>query len=156
MIADTISRLSEYFWGEHISLIERFLTSLTPDMADGRVDISGDDIFAMVSTYETRRAEDSRFEAHRRYADIQLMLVGKEEIGWTSVEGLRVAEPHDEKRDIAFYHKPAGGYSRIYMRPGLCAVFLPEDAHMPQLMAGNAASTVRKVVVKVSSGLLKR
>jgi biofilm protein TabA len=156
MIADTISRLGSYFEGEHIALVERFLTSLTPDMPDGRVDISGDDIFAMVSTYETRRAEDSRFEAHRKYKDIQLMLAGEEEIGWAPLEGLDVAEPYDEERDVAFFYQPAGGFSRISMRPGMCAVFFPEDAHMPQLMSGGEAATVRKVVIKVSCKLMTR
>jgi YhcH/YjgK/YiaL family protein len=49
------------------------------DVTDGRHDVAGDDAYIMVSTYETNPVnEERRFETHRDYIDIQLLLEGRE------------------------------------------------------------------------------
>ena len=51
----------------------------------GRTDIEGDDVYVMISEAETRSPEQVKFEAHRRYIDIQLVVRGQEAIGVTPV-----------------------------------------------------------------------
>jgi YhcH/YjgK/YiaL family protein len=160
MIVDSIENLREYFAGEAFALIEAYLVSLDSGAADGRTDIRGNDIFAVVSTYETRPVQECRFEAHRRYADIQLLLSGAEEIGWAPLEGPAPTVPHDEQKDVGFFEPPAGGYTRVALMPGIAAVFFPRDAHMPQITPAGAggsegAAKVRKVVIKVAAELLE-
>jgi YhcH/YjgK/YiaL family protein len=44
------------------------------------------DIFYNVSQYETKLTGEVKFEAHRRYIDIQYMLEGQEMMGYANIE----------------------------------------------------------------------
>ena len=53
------------------------------NIADGRHEIDGEKIFANVSSYEPKEFNgDMRFEAHKKYADLQAVLEGEERIDW--------------------------------------------------------------------------
>ena len=49
--------------------------------ATGRIEFEGDDVFALVSDYDTRPSESVPWEAHRRYIDVQYVHRGTERIG---------------------------------------------------------------------------
>ena len=49
------------------------------NMADGRVDIDGQDVFALVHRYETVKTDVLNFEYHRKYIDIQYIVSGRED-----------------------------------------------------------------------------
>ena len=70
-------------------------------LPDGRVDIDGEDVYALVQSYETLAGEP-RFEAHRRYIDIQYVVSGAEIIGWAPLAALVVTDGYDRAKDIAF------------------------------------------------------
>jgi YhcH/YjgK/YiaL family protein len=125
----------------------RWLRSFDPAIADGRHDIDGDDVFALVSTYHTGPATEKRFETHRVYLDLQYVAAGSERILHAPASGLAVESPYDEAKDIAFYTEPKAS-SSLLLRAGDLAVFHPADAHKPGCMAGGR-DEVRKVVVKV-------
>jgi len=125
----------------------RWLRAFDPGMADGRHDIDGDEVFALVSTYATGPATEKRFETHRVYLDLQYVAAGAERILHAPAEGLTVETPYDEAKDIAFYAEPKAS-SSLLLRAGDLAVFHPADAHKPGCMAGGR-DEVRKVVVKV-------
>ena len=125
----------------------RWLRAFDPAMADGRHDIDGDEVFALVSTYSTGPSTEKRFETHRVYLDLQYVVAGTERILHTPAEGLAVETPYDEAKDIAFYAEPKAS-SSLLLRAGDLAVFHPADAHKPGCMAGGR-DEVRKVVVKV-------
>ncbi len=154
MIADRIERLERCFRSPDAGLIAEFLDSLTPEAEEGEHALRGRDILAMVSRYETKARETAYPEAHREYADIQLLLSGREYIEWFPLEGLSVREPYDPSRDVGFFERPDDAGARVLLTPGVFAFFAPEDAHMPQLMTEAEASPVTKVVVKVRAGLL--
>ena len=124
-----------------------WLRSFDPALPDGRHAIDGDDVFAMVATYDTGPSTEKRFEAHRRHADIQFVAAGAERILYLPAAGLAVETPYDDETDVAFFAEPPYA-SSLLMNAGDCAVFLPADAHKPGCMAG-ARHAVRKVVVKV-------
>ena len=125
----------------------RWLRAFDPALPDGRHDIDGDDVFALVSSYDTSPATEKRFETHRVYIDLQYVAAGAERILHAPAEGLTVETPYDAVKDIAFYAEPKAS-SSLLMRPGDLAVFHPADAHKPGCMAGGR-DAVRKVVVKV-------
>lgn len=125
----------------------RWLRAFDPAMADGRHDIDGDEVFALVSTYATGPATEKRFETHRVYLDLQYVAAGTERILHAPADGLAVETPYDEAKDIAFYAEPKAS-SSLLLRAGDLAVFHPADAHKPGCMAGGR-DEVRKVVVKV-------
>src|SRR3989337_574170 len=55
------------------------------NMADGRVDIDGQHVFALVQRYETVKTDAPKFEYHRKNIDIQYIGSGGEAIGWAPV-----------------------------------------------------------------------
>jgi biofilm protein TabA len=111
----------------------------------GRHDLEGDALFVLVQEYTTKPEEVGRWEAHRRYADIQLLVRGQERIGVAPIEHMTVDVPYDETNDVALF---TGQGDWLTMVPGRFAIFFPQDVHLPCIQAGTE-QTVRKIVVKV-------
>lgn len=113
----------------------------------GRVEL-GDGVFALEQAYLPKPRATGRWEAHRAYIDVQVVVIGDELMEVTDVSRLRVAEDHTPGKDILFFEGYAEG-SVLRVRAGEVAVFYPVDAHKPSLAVGEAAVVVRKTVVKV-------
>jgi YhcH/YjgK/YiaL family protein len=116
-------------------------------LADGKYEIDGDRVFAIVQRYETAAAAEPRFEAHRKYIDLQFLAAGAEVMGWAPLGRLAVTEPYDAEKDICFGTVPGGG-AAVRLEAGQLAALYPADAHAPRLAAG-APCQVTKIVVKV-------
>jgi len=114
-------------------------------IADGRHAIDGDHLFALVQRYTSKPLAEGRWEAHRKYIDLQYVVSGTEQIGYVSIDQL-AAEPHDEERDLAWLSGTAGQW--ITVPAGHFMLLWPGDAHMPQIATG-APSEILKVVVKI-------
>jgi YhcH/YjgK/YiaL family protein len=120
------------------------LASLEP----GRHDIEGDDIYVLIQHRPLKEPEAAAWESHRRYADIQLVLEGRERLGYALLHGSEAGD-YDAEKDFCVLADLAG--QQVDLDPGEFAVFLPHDAHRP-LMAPDGVSPgtmVRKAVVKV-------
>ena len=78
-------------------LVETDLNSL----AVGTYQVEEDKVFVMIQEYETKVAEQCRFEAHYQYADIQYVIQGAEKMGYTNIEETKVEEEHKDK-DLMF------------------------------------------------------
>lgn len=111
----------------------------------GRNEIDGDVLFVNACSYDTRALEDCRFEAHRRYIDVQMVLEGQERIDVQFVDALE-AEPFDEEADNMFLDGAAA--ASVVMTPGTFVACFPEDAHKPGI-AVNGSEPVKKAVFKV-------
>ncbi|MBI5874425.1 MAG: YhcH/YjgK/YiaL family protein [Deltaproteobacteria bacterium] len=118
-------------------------------MADGKVDIGGQDVFAIVNRYETVKTDAPKFEYHRKYIDIQYIVSGEEAIGWVPAEQMTITEAYDMEKDICFGIAPKKEITMVRLQAGQLAVFYPEDGHAPKLAAGSP-SAVFKIVVKVA------
>jgi len=127
-----------------------WLRAFRAETADGRYEIDGDRVFALVSSYDTGPATEKRFESHRVYVDLQYVARGAERILHTPTAGLVVETPYDAAADIMFYAEPKVS-SSLLLRAGDLAFFHPADAHKPGCMAGGR-DAVKKVVVKVRVG----
>ncbi len=119
------------------------------DLADGKVEIEGDIVFALVQRYVTARMDTLMFEHHRKYIDVQFIVSGEEVIGWAPRERMTISQAYDAGKDICFGGVPTGRWTAVYLEAGQAAVFWPEDGHAPKL-AGRTPSPVTKVVVKVA------
>jgi YhcH/YjgK/YiaL family protein len=115
-------------------------------LAKGRYELEGADLFVNVDEYITKNEEDALFEAHRKYADIQYVVTGEEQIGVVPLEKTSVTEPYNEEKDIVFLSTAEVNYRPA--TPEQFFVFFPENAHRPCVKAGDNAN-VRKIVVKV-------
>jgi YhcH/YjgK/YiaL family protein len=148
MILMTLAESAPYeVLGARIAAGLRWLRTMDPAIPDGRHAIDGDDVFALVSTYDTGPSTEKRFETHVRHVDLQYVAEGHERILHAPADALTVETAYDEATDVAFYAEPPFA-SSLLMRPGDLAVFHPGDAHKPGCMAGGRHA-VRKVVVKV-------
>lgn len=122
------------------------------NVEDGRVDLNGDRIFALVQRYRTRSEAKGSLESHRKYLDIQFIAKGTERIGYCSATAKpSVTKPYDPETDAAFYD---GVGNLVELQEGCFAIYWPQDLHAPQIAAGSppVPGDVIKVVVKVQVG----
>jgi YhcH/YjgK/YiaL family protein len=123
-----------------------YLLAANPaDLAPGRVEIDGDRVFALIQEYNTKPMEQGRWEAHVKYIDIQYIANGEENIGYANLGDVTLGD-YDEAKDR---YIPQGEGSFIRLSAGMFGLFMPEDAHMPN-MAVNQPRPVKKIVVKVA------
>ena len=148
MLLDTLSHSSLYE-GFHHSFPKAFdwLRSFDPATPDGKYEIDGPELVAIVQRYETAPSATKKWEAHRVHGDIQVIYEGKEFIGYARREELSVKTPYLAEKDVEIYQAPAQTSSILLLNSGSFAVFLPQDAHQPGVLIEQPAELV-KVVVK--------
>ena len=118
-------------------------------LPEGRVEIDGDRVFALVQRYETMMTDAPKFEFHQKYIDVQFIVSGEEVIGWAPVARMTITDAYDENKDICFGTVAKGTWTPVHLQAGQLAVLWPEDGHAPKL-ASNASLPVMKIVVKVA------
>lgn len=156
MIIDRLEHWEHYSNAPAWRTAFEYLLALGPDAPDGDMaPISGTDIMARVMSYPTKTPDEAVVEAHDRYIDIQMALVNSEVIDWFPRETLEVSRAYDPASDAVLFHRPGPAPVRVVNAPGQFTVLFPWDAHMPQLVAGAAPETVKKVVVKLRADLFR-
>ena len=112
-----------------------------------RYDIDGDNLYAPVSEYLTKNEEDAKFEAHRKYIDIQYVINGAEMMSVAPLSQKNdVIAPYDSSKDVEFMTvRQSTSYKAT---PDRFFIFFPSDIHRPGVKIGENEQ-VRKVVVKV-------
>ena len=144
MIIDTMERLDAYAaLGENFrTAVEYLKTTDLKAVPIGRHAIDGDRVYVLSQELHLTEKE-MKWEAHARYADIQVILDGCERFGWGYEGKLDELDAEKDFRtcsDVKFLEYTLG--------PGMFTIYFPGEMHSP----GNAVigeSDVRKVVVKV-------
>ena len=103
---------------------------------------------ARVMSYQTEPAAQKRWESHRRFIDIQLVVRGRELMQVADITSLLGPTPYDEANDVLFYERAASSVAEIRAGAGDFTIFFPLDGHRPGL-AIDAPADVRKIVIKV-------
>jgi YhcH/YjgK/YiaL family protein len=155
MIADSLARPTTSYELLHPLFARAFdyLRSFDRATPDGKVVLEADRLIALTQSYATAPAAEKRFEAHRRFIDIQFILEGEEIIGYAPIERLpEVTDPYSDERDVIFFRDPAA-CSRTLLHAGDFAVYFPADGHKPGCQAGAAPGAVRKIVMKIAVGV---
>jgi biofilm protein TabA len=124
-----------------------WLADFSPTQPDGRIDIDGDNVFALIQSYETHPAAEKKYESHHAYADIQYLAAGTEVIHYAPVTALQSVTPYDAERDCMLYADSTAS-TPLLLTPGTFAVFLPADGHKPGCDHDNRRQ-IKKVVIKV-------
>ena len=153
MILDTLDAIGKYAGiSPNFETAVRWLQETDPDtLKPGRTDIDGEKVYAVVSENRLEPREPA-FEVHRRYADIQIILQGREGFRYGREGKIRSGKPENDvwfceaDRQVPFVLE-AGGFT----------VFLPGEAHAPGLypeqdtgsLSQAVPVTARKMVVKV-------
>jgi YhcH/YjgK/YiaL family protein len=148
MIKDTIDNAEIYYsLSENLKKgFEWIKNSNIELLSDGRYEIDGNNVFASVQTYETK--EDAKYEAHRKYIDIQYMIFGAEKIGIANLTSCKTVIEYNAEKDIEFYDIVEQDMF-VGLKTGEFVVLYPHDAHKPSISFFDK-QTVKKVVVKVA------
>lgn len=149
MIIDDIKNLDKYPQFVNMALlISEFIERVGKEgISEGKYELLGEKLFAIVQKYETRDKIEARMESHKRYADLQYMYRGKELIFYDMADELEVEEEYSSEKDIVFY-KCSPDKGGICLKEGMFGYYEPQDAHMPCIAASNK-SLVTKIVFKI-------
>jgi YhcH/YjgK/YiaL family protein len=124
---------------------EYIRTTDLKNLPAGKYPIDGENIFALVSEYQTKSEQEGKLEAHKKYIDVQYLISGEELMGYVPLGNQQILESYKEENDIVFY---TGDKSFTKVSEGMFAIFFPEDVHMPGISTGKI-SDVKKLVIKV-------
>ena len=133
MILDTIKNTSIYE-GLHPNLklgLKYIKETNFHNMEMGKYEIKGDEVFAILQTYETKPETECRYEAHKKYTDIQFMVKGKELMGVVPFNDQPITENLPDN-DVAFYNAKG---QNILVEESSFTIFFTNDVHMPGIKA---------------------
>ena len=148
MIVDSVSNIYNYA-GLHPQFEEIFNFLKINDLKHlpvGKYEIIKNKAFLISDKGAAKSKEQACLESHKKYIDIQLILEGTDEMGWSPLD--LCATPIDNynvENDIQFFKDQPQFF--IPVSSGYFAMFFPEDAHMPMTGSG----FIHKVVVKILS-----
>ena len=147
MILDNLQKCNQYFdvhkgFRKAFEFLQRFDLS---ELSEGKYEIAGEKIFAIVAKDQGRAAEEGQLEVHNEYIDIQLVVEGTDTMGWRSrTTCCKEAGEYDPETDLQFFLDDP--HSWLAVGSGNFAVFFPDDAHLPLISTG----LIHKVIVKVA------
>ena len=137
--------LNDYFKtiDDKIALCMQKAKELDENTPCGRYQLT-DDVYVNVMTYEPKPFSELSIETHQKYADIQLILSGREYMGYAPLENLTPAGEYDTVKDIQFWK---GEVALLPTQKGDWTLFLPDEPHAPGLSIDGG--TVKKAVFKI-------
>ena len=148
MIYDTLKNIAAYrgISANMDRAIDFIMNADFDAMPAERFEVDGSRVYGFIQEPVLRDPAEAQFEAHRRYADIQIALCDGEVMGYLPLEKVAKWQDFNAEKDIVFSDVPDKGVA-IPMNAGEFMILFPQDAHMPCLKG--CADTTRKAVVKV-------
>jgi biofilm protein TabA len=150
MILDTLDNAARYeSLNSRFAKAFAFLRTVDGTQELGRHDLDGDACFALVQTYETKPLEKGKFEAHRKYIDVQFIHSGRETILWAPLSTMQEEMmAYSDEKEAALW-KLTADTTPLHVSAGHFAILWPQDAHAP-CVEWEKPEQVFKVVVKVA------
>jgi YhcH/YjgK/YiaL family protein len=148
MVIDTLQNTSKYT-ALHPLFAKAFDYINKTDLVTievGKYEIDGENLKAIVSDKKGMTAEEStaKFECHNKYIDIQVCIIGDEQMGWKPREKCRIENSgYNAEKDVQLYSDTPDMFFRL--TDGQFAIFFPEDVHAPMIGEGQ----IKKLVIKV-------
>ena len=130
-------------WKAVFAFMKQDLSALEP----GKYSLVGNEAFAMVSEYQTKLPEQAKWEAHKKYTDLQFMISGEEKMGILPLPKAVGALEYNEEKDLIFFTENEGDYYTATTDSFF--LFFPSDVHRPSIMIEEPKS-VKKLVVKIA------
>ena len=115
------------------------------EFAKGKHEIDGERLFVNIVEYETAKAEERFWEAHRNYLDRHLMLDGIEQIELNFIQNMELEEfvPEDD-----FLPMEGEKNSSVILKNGDFLICYPADGHRTAVAAG-CPQKIKKAIFKV-------
>jgi YhcH/YjgK/YiaL family protein len=148
MIIDTIDNLGKYvalnpLFADVVAFLK---ANDLQTMEAGKYPIKDKDLFLNLQFAKQRTKDTAFLETHIDMIDIQIPISGAETFGYTPLCDLPPFEYNAEK-DITKYPDVPGS-SYITCRPGMMAIFFPQDGHAPCI---SYVPEFRKAIFKVKA-----
>jgi len=106
--------------------------------------LKGDDLYVMKFDLETVPFEDTFYEAHKKYLDIQIVIKGEERIDIAHPDSLELTEQKDD-----FYGYKGEAEQSVVLRPGNFLIVFPGDAHRLRIPVHEVGEKFTRAVFKV-------
>lgn len=148
MIVDTLDNLEKYTsLNPLLAQAAEFLNAQKLEtMEVGKTELKAKELVVNVAQTKPKTKEEARLEAHKDFIDIQIPLSGTEVMGYTPTKDCLPADAsYDAEKDVMFFDGLAESY--VEVKPGMFAIFFPQDGHAP----GITPDGVKKIVVKVKA-----
>lgn len=148
MVVDTIENLKYYvglnpLFADVVKFIEENdLLALEP----GKHEIKGKDLFVnIIGAQKGKTPDEAVMETHKNMLDIQIPLDDEETYGYLPLEDITTEATYNAEKDVTKYPgQPSSSY--VTCRPGMFAMFFPQDGHTPCI---STAAEFKKAVFKV-------
>jgi YhcH/YjgK/YiaL family protein len=114
------------------------------ELAPGKYPLMGDSVFVSVTYGPEKAFEATKWEAHRKYIDLQYIASGKEKMGVAPLVKAKEVMPYNETKDVANYETEGTFHVADSTHFFL---FFPQDVHRPNIKVEEG--DVRKVVIKI-------
>jgi YhcH/YjgK/YiaL family protein len=149
MIYDNIKNINRYVAiHPHFPKLIKFVNDFDKlKFQIGKMEIDGENLFAIGAEYETRRAEEALWEGHKKYIDVHWVLSGSERVGLSSEEESTITKSYDEEND--FLNCETIGQT-IDLKDGHFLLLFPGEIHKTSIAIG-ASEKVGKIIFKVRS-----
>ena len=146
MIVANLRNKSEYY-GIHPEL-DKALDCLTPEFLEKvpteKQLLDGENLFVTKFHLQTVPLEETFFEAHRKYLDIQVVTEGRERVDIAHPDSLTLTE---NKGD--FYGYTGQAEQSVILQPGTFLVVFPGDAHRLRIPVEQPGEAFTRVVFKI-------
>lgn len=151
MIFDSAKNLDFYrglgIEGRYDKAVDFLQNTDLENLAPGKYEIDGKNVYANVTEYTTIPWEEAKYESHHDYTDIQYMITGTETMTYAPVDALNVTVPYNEEKDCVLYDNANSGL-KVVVGAGEYMIFNPWDGHKPKAADGEPAP-IKKVIVKI-------
>lgn len=147
MIYAYLANKSEYYG--LLPQLDRALDLLTPEFLNSLPPewkyLDGDNLYAAKFDVETVPFEETFYESHQRYLDIQIMVAGQERIDIAHPDTLKLSRHEGD-----FYGYEGGDADQsLILKPGRILVLFPGDAHRLKIPVAHPGEKYSRVCMKV-------
>lgn len=148
MIFDKQENLDRYQlpqkeFGKLLDFLKNFKET---DFQAGRFEIDGDRFFGIGLEYQTKKAEEGLWEAHRKNIDVHYILEGEERVQISDIEEMQVTKEYEEEGDYVLFDGAAS--DAVILRKGEILILFPNEIHKTSIMV-NEPVEIRKIVFKI-------
>ncbi|MBS4201061.1 YhcH/YjgK/YiaL family protein [Bacillus sp. FJAT-49732] len=145
MIYDKLENLGQYIFNN------QKLNSAIQDITAGlREDQNASDDFQKNKiAFTTTILNEKRYEAHKKYIDIHIVLEGREYVEVANVQDLTNITGYDPNNDIFFGDVLSERKFCGYLEKGYALICFPEDTHLVGAHK-EAEENISKIVYKIS------
>ena len=116
------------------------------NMENGQYEIDGENVYAIVNSYDTKTPQQCGWEAHKVHCDIHYSVQGGERIAYAPIDTMTESQAYNSEKDYSLY---TGTGDWIAVREGMFCLLLPQDVHAPGAMLDATPTYLKKVVIKL-------